>query len=91
VIGSECPNQKKKPIESYIASKHAFMDGRFAKLPAFMGGQSVSIPSLTGGFYAKKRAEVSSIFFVINIAMIINIIIGMAFKCLAIFDIVRGW
>ena len=59
VIGSECPTQKKKPMESYIASKHALMDGRLAKLPAFMGRQSVYIPSLAGGFYAKKRAEVS--------------------------------
>ncbi len=63
VIGAESTNQKKKAIASYVASKHAVMDGRFAMLPAFMGGQSVSIPSLTGGFYAKKRAEVSSVVF----------------------------
>jgi hypothetical protein len=57
IIGSESPNQKQKAKESFVISKQAIMDGRFAKLPAFMGGQSVYIPSFTGGFYAKKRAE----------------------------------
>ena len=90
VIGSESPQRKKKAVVTYVAAKHALLDARFAKLPAFMGGQSVYIPSLTGGFYAKKRVEVSSIVCV-NLAMIINIVIGMASERLAITYSLCSW